>query len=174
MYKEPTTRVSIPGRVYDLIWSDEDFFREVSQNKKASSNNKFPRYDQWCSDEGLHMAFALAGYSLDDVKITATDNSITVSSSSEKGDRDITPKRGSLVESEVDDEAELERKPLPSINYGVIVRGIARRNFQTRFVLNEIFDTTKSKATMKDGLLEIVVPKRAEKKATKNIEIKEG
>jgi HSP20 family molecular chaperone IbpA len=171
MYKGPTARVSIPGKIYDLIWSDEDFFRDVSQNKKVLGNNKFPRYDQWCGDDGLHMAFALAGYSLDDVKITATNNCITVSSS-DKNDKDS--RRPDMSDPESNDEYDIERKPLPSINYGVIVRGIARRSFQTRFVLNEMFDTAKSVATMKDGLLEIVVPKRVEKKPTKIIEVKEG
>lgn len=167
MSKEAVTRVSIPGKIYDLIWSDEEFFRDMSQNKKASTNNKFPRYDQWCSDDGLHMAFALAGYSASDIKISVRDSEVTVSSFSEKQELEQEP--------EVDDGLEFaERKPLPSVSYGVIVRGIARRNFKTKFVLHQMFDTSMTKASMKNGLLEIVVPKREQDKTTKIIEIKES
>lgn len=167
MSKEAVTRVSIPGKIYDLIWSDEEFFRDMSQNKKALTNNKFPRYDQWCSEDGLHMAFALAGYSASDVKVSIRDSEVTVCSFSEKQEADHEP--------ETDDSLEFtERKALPSVSYGVIVRGIARRNFKTKFVLHQMFDTSMTKATMKNGLLEIVVPKREQDKTTKTIEIKES
>ena len=36
-------RVSISGRIIDLLWMDDEFYREVSALKKASSSNKFPR-----------------------------------------------------------------------------------------------------------------------------------
>jgi len=167
MSKETVIRVSIPGRMYDLIWNDEEFFRDLSQNKKASTTNKFPRYDQWCDEEGLHMAFALAGYSASDIKVSVKDNEITVSSFSEKQEIEH--------EVETDDNSEFtERKALPAVSYGVIVRGIARRNFKTKFVLHQMFDTNMSKASMKNGLLEIIVPKRNHEKTTKLIEIKEN
>lgn len=167
MSKEAVIRVSIPGRMYDLIWNDEEFFRDLSQNKKASTTNRFPRYDQWCDEEGLHMAFALAGYSASDIKVSVKDNEITVSSFAEK--QDLEP------ESENDDNLEFtERKALPSVSYGVIVRGIARRNFKTKFVLHQMFDTNMAMASMKNGLLEVIVPKRTYEKTIKNIEIKEN
>lgn len=167
MSKEAVTRVSIPGKIYDLIWSDEEFFRDISQSKKASTANKFPRYDQWCNEDGLHMAFALAGYSASDIKVSIRDSEITVSSFSEKQEPE--------QEVEMEDGLEFsERKALPSVSYGVIVRGIARRNFKTKFVLHQMFDTNMTKATMKNGLLEIVVPKREQDKTTKIIEIKEN
>lgn len=167
MSKEAVVRVSIPGRIYDLIWNDEEFFRDMSQNKKASTTNKFPRYDQWCDEEGLHMAFALAGYSSSDIKISVKDNEVTVSSFAEKQEPEHEP--------EADDGLEFaERKALPSVNYGVIVRGIARRNFKTKFVLHQMFDTNMIKASMKNGLLEIIVPKLDHEKTIKIIEIKEN
>lgn len=167
MSKEAVIRVSIPGRMYDLIWNDEEFFRDLSQNKKASTTNRFPRYDQWCDEEGLHMACALAGYSASDIKVSVKDNEITVSSFAEK--QDLEP------ESENDDNLEFtERKALPSVSYGVIVRGIARRNFKTKFVLHQMFDTNMAMASMKNGLLEVIVPKRTYEKTIKNIEIKEN
>jgi len=168
MSKDAAIRVSVPGRIYDLFWNDEEFYREISQNKKATTtSNKFPKYDQWCADDGLHMAFALAGYSASDIKISVKDNEIVVSSFSEKQE----------VEQEVESEDGLEfseRKALPSVSYGIIVRGIARRNFKTKFILHQMFDTIMTKATMKNGLLEIVVPRKKEETNQRFIEIKEN
>lgn len=167
MSKDVTARVSIPGKIYDLVWNDEEFYREISQNKKALQTNKFPRYDQWCSDNGLHMAFALAGYSSSDIKISIRDSEMIVSSISERQD--------SEPESEVDENGDiLERKALPAVQYGVIVRGIARRSFKTKFVLHKMFDLDMTIATMKNGLLEIVVPRKKEENIQRFITIKES
>jgi len=171
MSKENTARISIPGKVYDLLWNDEEFYSFLSQNKKALTSNKFPRYDQWCGEDGLHMAFALAGYSSSDIKISTNNNEITVSSFVDKQESD-----GEIEVARTPDDLPdlVERRPMPSVSYGVIVRGIARRNFKTKFVLNRMFDTSMATATMKNGLLEIVVPKRIEQETTRNIEIKEN
>jgi len=183
MSKEAITRVSIPGKIYDLIWSDEEFFRDISQNKKAITTSKFPKYDQWCSDDGLHMAFALAGYSAEDITILVKGSEINVCSkqsniqSEEMSDLEFVKK---LAESVQEHEENGDgffpplKKPSTSVSLGVIVRGIARRSFKTRFVLNEMFDLSMTKASMKNGLLEIVVPKREQDKTTKTIEIKEN
>jgi len=166
MNKEHTMRVSIPGKIYDLIWNDEEFFRDISSNKKASSANKFPRYDQWCTDDGLHMAFALAGYSASDIKISVINNEISVSSVSDSQEPE--------TDMEIDETIVVpERKALPSVNYGIIIRGIARRSFKTKFVLHQIFDTSMTMASMKNGLLEIVIPKINQENIIKTIEVKE-
>lgn len=167
MSKDATARVSIPGKIYELIWNDEEFYRDISQNKKTLSTNKFPRYDQWCTEEGLHMAFALAGYSISDIKILVKDNEITVSSLSEKQESD--------QDFDIEESGEIpERKPSPSVHMGVIVRGIARRNFKTKFVLHKSFDANAAKATMKNGLLEILIPKKKQETTPNFIEIKEN
>jgi HSP20 family molecular chaperone IbpA len=177
------SRVSISGKINDLIWNDEEFYNYLSQHKKASAANKFPRYDQWYSEEdGLHMAFALAGYSIDDISIFVSDSELTVSSNSQRipdessadHDKDLINKR-SEVPNLMDDELLYipPKKPSSSVTLGVIVRGIARRSFRTKFVLNNHFDLTMTSATMKNGLLEVVIPKKKEVDRLKIIEIKE-
>ena len=45
--KQGVVRMSVPGKVWDLLWRDDEFYREVCSNKKVSSSGKFPRCDQW-------------------------------------------------------------------------------------------------------------------------------
>lgn len=157
--KEMLNRVSIPGRIVDLLWTDDEFFRDVSSNKKVSSAGKFPRCDQWCDECGFHMAFALAGYSPSDVEICVKDNDLYINGIGSKvepvvaavsdvvtaGDEDYPPKHPNLA-----------------VQQGMIVRGIARRNFKTKYFINPSFDLSKINASMKNGLLEVVIPKREE------------
>ena len=170
MNKELISRVSVPSRVIELLWTDDEFCREVSSNKKVSGQNKFPRCDQWCDEEGFHMAFALAGYSSEDLSIDVCDNHVMISGVGPKtsvyigeGDSDIS-------------EEENEEYPVPTpqliVQRGVIVRGIARRSFRVSFFINPAFDTEKTTAFMKNGLLELVMP-RAKVFGPKSIEIME-
>ena len=148
-------RVSVPGRIMDLIWSDDEFFRDISSNKKVSASGKFPKCDQWCDDEGFHMAFALAGYSPSDLGLMTTGNEIQLNGI---GDRSDFPEDNNDLQREDGDEYPA-RTPRPVVHQGVIVRGIARRNFKAKFIINKLFDVSRTKATMKNGLLEIIVPK---------------
>jgi len=157
MMKETLNRVSIPGRVLDLLWSDDEFFRDVISNKKTSSAGKFPRCDQWCDEEGFHMAFALAGYSPGDVTISVKSSELFISGVGNKVE----------VSEEKSPEGEDEypaKVPKPGVQQGIIVRGIARRNFKTKYFINTSFDLAKASSTMKNGLLEILVPKKEEVK----------
>jgi HSP20 family molecular chaperone IbpA len=160
------SRVSIPARVLDLLWTDDEFFREVSSNKKVSSSGKFPRCDQWCDESGFHMAFALAGYSPGDVTLAAKGNEIQITGSGNK-----------LEAIEHMPDPDLEEYPAKAPNIvvqkGLISRGIARRNFKTRFYINKIFDVSRTSASMKDGLLELTVP-RKEEEASQVISIREN
>ena len=190
MTKENTLlRVSIPGKIHDLIWNDEEFYNVISQNKKAITAGKFPKYDQWCSDDGLHMAFALAGYSSEDVIVSIKGSELTVCSKQAKTQSDEMSEIESTLEfvkklNEVVQENKENgdglfptietKKPSFSVSMGVIVRGIARRSFKTRFVLNEMFDLSMTKASMKNGLLEIVVPKKEHETKLMIVEIKEN
>ena len=148
-------RVSVPGRVWDLLWSDDSFYREVCSNKKVSSSGKFPRCDQWCDESGFHMAFALAGYSPGDIEISVYDNEITIKGVCEKLDAPQT-----RVADPSDEEDYPALTPSLAVQKGMILRGIARRNFQTKYYINPSFDLSRTSATMKNGLLELVVPAR--------------
>jgi len=151
--KEVLSRVSVPGRIFDLLWSDDEFYREVSSNKKVSSAGKFPRCDQWCDEEGFHMAFALAGYSPSDVAVVADGSLLCISGVGAKVD-------GIIGKSSEGQEDEYPPKaPKAGVQQGMIVRGIARRNFRAKYSIHPGFNLKLSTASMKDGLLEIFVPK---------------
>ncbi len=154
--KETLNRVSVPGRIFDLLWADDEFYREVGGNKKVTSAGKFPRCDQWCDESGFHMAFALAGYSPADVSITVEGSLLCIGGIGNKvdGTRD-TSSDGQLEQS---DEYP-PKSPRPGVQQGMIVRGIARRNFRAKYFIHSEFDLKFSTASMKDGMLEVVVPR---------------
>lgn len=176
MKKEPLSRVSIPGRVLDLLWADDEFFRDVTSHKKASSSGKFPRCDQWCDEAGFHMAFALAGYSPCDVTVCVRHNElyveglgskVDVSSLSTSADADAS--MGVTVDGDDEYPAKI---PKLGVQHGIIVRGIARRNFKTKYFINSSFELSKTKASMKNGLLEVLIP-RKEEEISRSIKIEE-
>lgn len=166
--KEALNRVSIPGRIIDLLWTDEEYFRDVSGGKKVSNSGKFPRCDQWCEKDGLHMAFALAGYSPEDISVSVLSNQVFISGTSSK--LETNPEDSASLSQEEDEYPAKEPKKI--IQQGMIVRGIARRNFRVNFYINPAFDVKRSEAKMKNGLLEIVVP-RGEVCASIDLKIKE-
>jgi HSP20 family protein len=129
------SRVCMPSKVVELLWNDESFYREVEGNKKVTIS-KFPKYDQWCDDKYLNMTFALAGYSKDDIDLEITGNKLIL--------RNINNMKNP------DDK---------SLQQGFIIRGIARRDFKLGFELSSEFDLDKAEANMKNGLLNIKVPK---------------
>jgi HSP20 family molecular chaperone IbpA len=153
--KDKVIRLSIPGKVYDLLWSDDEFYRDVTGHKKVSSAGAFPKVDQWCDEEGFHMAFALAGYSPDNVRLETCANELIVTGTRNKIEQD------SELQSQSDDEDEYPAKtPNLRVQQGIIVRGIARRNFKTKYFINYNFDLSRVHASMENGLLEILIPKR--------------
>jgi HSP20 family molecular chaperone IbpA len=166
--KDVVNRVSLPARVLDLLWTDDEFFREVSSNKKVSSSGKFPRCDQWCDDRGFHMAFALAGYSPKDVALEAKGSEICIIGSGTKlasiePAENISVESHSIVTTVRSGEEEYPAKaPNIIVQKGMIVRGIARRNFKSRFYINQSFDVERVTASMKDGLLELTFPRKRE------------
>jgi HSP20 family molecular chaperone IbpA len=187
-------RVSIPGKINDLIWCDEEFYNFIAQNKKAQITSKFPRYDQWCADDGLYMAFALAGYSAADVNITTRGNELLISSNDDTSNdskyfesdqkdidntNDMVENLSNAFESLSDDQSAVIdakiKRPYKSthVDFGVIVRGIARRKFKTKFVLNDMFDLGMIKASMKNGLLEVFIPRKEHETKQVLVEIKE-
>lgn len=179
------SRISIPGRLIQLLLNDDDFFQQVSLLKKASSSGSFPKYDQWCDEFGFHMEFALAGYSKKDLEVLSVGQEIIIRSQRTESPPptaefedftdfcpmvvDVAPQPDKAQETKV-----ITRKPnAPKINRGAIVRGIARRNFEVSFLIGQEFDTSSTKAIAKDGLLHLMVPAKTEI-VTKAIEIVSG
>jgi len=166
--KEALSRISIPGRVLDLLWSDDEYFRDVTSHKKTSSAGKFPRCDQWCDDVGFHMAFALAGYSTKDIQVQTSGYELYISGVGTK--QEVTKDASHSGNEESDDYP--AKHPNLQIQQGMIVRGIARRNFKTKYFMSPDFDLSRAKALMTNGLLEVVVP-RTKASALNNISIME-
>tara|TARA_R110000824_G_scaffold105355_1_gene249225 strand:- start:16 stop:519 length:504 start_codon:yes stop_codon:yes gene_type:complete len=160
--KEILSRVSLPGRVIDLIWSDDEYYRDIISNKKVTSAGKFPRCDQWCDKGGFHLAFALAGYSPEDVEVFASLNEIHIHGQGLKA----TSESPAVTEEELEDNYP-SKEPKLGVQTGMIVRGIARRNFKTKYFINQFFDTSRATAIMSNGLLEIIIPESKNKNLEK-------
>lgn len=112
------------------------------------------------------MAFALAGYSPSDVSVNTKNNELYIEGLGNK----ISPvESDNSIETP---EGEYPAKvPVIGVQNGMIVRGIARRNFKAKYFINPLFNLTLAKASMKDGLLEVVIPRKSEVELTKiNIE----
>ena len=147
---------SIPAKFIELLWSDPDFFAEVSRIKKVTNTWNFPKSDQWNDDAGLHMNFALAGYSPDDIRITVEGNLLIINSAG-IDDIKVVESPEEIVETTEDRERKVK------IHYGLISRGIARRSFDVKFVIADEFNLSKIHASMKCGLLDLTIPHREEK-----------
>lgn len=172
MNRSKSSRISVPGRVVQLMLHDDEFFREVMSLKKASTAGSFPKYDQWCDAEGFHMEFALAGYAKKDLEVCYSGQDLIVRSVRSTQDSQSINTNESLEE-EVIPEVITRSTSSPKIQQGAIVRGIARRNFSTNFFISQEFDISSTVATVKDGLLHLVIPAKSEITA-KTIEIKNG
>lgn len=172
MNRSKSSRISVPGRVVQLMLHDDEFFREVMNLKKASTAGSFPKYDQWCDAEGFHMEFALAGYAKKDLEVCYSGQDLIVRSVRSTQDSQSINTNESLEE-EVIPEVITRSTSSPKIQQGAIVRGIARRNFSTNFFISQEFDISSTVATVKDGLLHLVIPAKSEITA-KTIEIKNG
>lgn len=142
--KRNYTRFSLPGRIVDLLYCDDEFYRYVTKNKKAKET-VFPKYNTYRDAEGFNMVFALAGYSSKDVSIEFFGDELTISS---QGVQENTP--GSFTDSPENAKSSVQR--------GYIVRGIARRKFIAKFQISNLFDITQARALMKDGELHITIP----------------
>jgi len=148
MGKLEKKRCVIPGKIIDLLLIDDDILNESAKIKKYFSAN-FPRSDQFTSDNGFHIHFALAGYSPESVKIRALNPYIYVSSMKNK--ENAQENRDSASE-------ELEEEPRYSFSKGMFSRGIAQRDFDIKYLISEEFDVESLEAEMVHGLLKIRIP----------------
>ncbi len=152
-------RYSVPAKLVELLFIDDAFFNEVSKIKKASTDRRFPKTDQWASDSGFNMKFALAGYSIEDVMIVTSKNTIQIKSDGLDEEKYVPP-----VLAEDDDAYKAYSKGVNTKIYtGYVSRGIARRSFELKYIISEEFDVSSTEAYMQDGLLHIFVPNSSSK-----------
>lgn len=144
-------RVTVPCRIIDNLYNDEEFFREVTSLKKISLS-RFPKNDQWVSEDGFHMVFALAGYGPEDLSVQVCGSRVTISSNGQLP----------LVEE--------DQKPKQVVSHGVVNRGIARRNFKVSYFISEEFESSLVRAKMEKGLLTLTIPHKTDQEV-KNISI---
>ncbi len=140
-------RVTVPCKIIDHLYNDEEFFRDVTSLKKVSLS-RFPKNDQWVSEEGFHMVFALAGYGPEDLSLEVSGSRVIISSKEQ-----LPP-------------VEEGTRPKQVVSHGVVNRGIARRNFKVSYFISEEFDASMLSASMNKGLLTIMIPHRV------NMEVK--
>jgi HSP20 family molecular chaperone IbpA len=155
-------RYSIPANLVEQMFLDENFFEKVSKIKSISN---FPRMDQWASDQGFNMSFALAGYSEEDVTISAYRNIIRIQSEKVEDDKYSPP-----VPKDDDAFIEYSKEGKAAVMSGHIFRGIARRSFDRSYLISEEFDASRAMAHMENGLLHILIPFQ-EMNVVKNIDI---
>ena len=162
---ETNSRLSLPGRIMNLLLTDDQFYREVAQNKKAALPN-FPKYDQWSDDDGFNMEFALAGFSNEDLLVSYHGYTLCIESGGSSTQAHSNPLEVAPACEETTNDLgdEYSKETSPKLTCGVIVRGIARRSFRVDFFISPIFDLKKVSASMSNGLLNIFIPRCAEHK----------
>ena len=169
-------RISIPLKIKRSLFYDDQFFREACKIIKLETNTSFPKQDQWCDETGLfHIEFALAGYSPSDLEIIVEQDELVVRSvknerfENSESERDKAASisydslyglaDGSLVES-AQDNSDKKIVPKAKMQNGIISRGIARRSFTYGLVLSGEYDLNNMSASMENGLLHVIVPKK--------------
>jgi len=153
--KKNQIRFSLPGRIVDLLYCDDEFYRDVIKNKKAKEA-VFPKYNTWRGEDGFHMVFALAGYSPSDVNVEFFGDELIISSPGVQDEESV-----SFTDS--------PENAKSSVSRGYIVRGIARRKFLVKFQISNQFDMIGAQAQMKDGELRITIPESNAKRTSVEI-----
>ena len=137
-------KMCLDSKVVESLFIDDEFFSHVSSYKKINSG-RYPKTDQWCDEEYFNLAFALAGFSPEDISVVIKGNTLWVST--EKIIR------------------EKEKET------GFIHRGIAKRAFKKGYFLYDSLNGNKAKAEMKNGLLTIKIPFCSEESEERKIEV---
>jgi HSP20 family molecular chaperone IbpA len=164
-------RYSIPAKILELLYCNDQFFNDVSKINKGTYLSNFPKTDEWRDDAGFNISFALAGYSPEDIFIEVENNILSVKGN---GLDSISNLNSTPTQPEQEDSfQEYSKESRPRIHIGSISRGIARRKFLVRFLISEEFDTMKASASMRHGLLHVVIPVK-ENQNYKIIKIKDG
>lgn len=153
-------RYSIPAKILELLYTNDQFFNEVTKLNKASNIPNFPRTDEWRDDSGFNISFALAGYAPEDISVEVEGNILTVKGNGlDSIANQSTPVEESDASKEYSEYSSKEGRP--RIHIGSISRGIARRKFSVKLLISEEFDADFANANMQHGLLHIVIPYRS-------------
>lgn len=144
---ESIYRYALPGKIYKSLFTNKEFIDHIFSFKKVMLYQNFPRVDQYIErdnsgKECFKFALALAGYNSSDILISVDSitNMLTIESSFED---DLLKKQSDLDSDKV-----------------FMVKSIAKRAFKISFYLHVSYDVDNSLAQMKDGLLEVSIPKR--------------
>jgi len=159
-------RCLIPGKLTELLWNNNEFYDAVVKRVNVSN---FPRNDQWVDEEGFNMVFALAGYSPEDVNISYKNNELILNGQGVPNSLPDEPEN----DPNGDPLEEYNRKAKIAIHHGIISRGIARRSFKISYTIANCFDCSQANALMRNGLLQVIIP-RKEEAVERNIEINRG
>ena len=131
MILDRNNKFCIDEKIVSGIFKDDEFFNHVKSYKKLSTS-RFPKTDQWCDDKFFNLAFALAGFSPEDIEVSLIGRRLFVSHSKA-------------------DQEDLRTS-------GFIHRGIAKRSFRKGYYMDNSLDLEKLSVSMKDGLLTVKVP----------------
>jgi HSP20 family molecular chaperone IbpA len=143
------TRHLLGERLFSTDLLFKNFFdRDVDFGSFMEAKPDYP-VDVFIQNENLCFDIACVGLEKDDIKVSVEGNTLKVAY-----------KKPSIESNPSDEEA-------PSYMH----RGIARRSFDMGWKVSPDYDLTDLDATMKNGLLQITVPK-SEKAKAKFIEIK--
>lgn len=153
MKTEMKKRYSVPAKLVEGLFTDDGFFTEVIKLKKSST---FPKMDEWVDEAGFNMNFALAGYSPQDIEIKMNGNVIEIRSQKLEDERYIAPEPPK--EDSPDLLQEYSKDVNTKIHKGYIIRGIARRGFDVKYLVSEEFNVAQAQAFMEHGLLHILIP----------------
>ena len=124
-------KMCLDAKIIESLFLDDEFFSHVSSYKKINSG-RYPKTDQWCDDTGFNLAFALAGFSIDDIEIYYEERTLWICTKKKEGDKNPET--------------------------GFIHRGIAKRSFKKGYFLDSNLNINEIKSKMKNGLLTINIP----------------
>jgi HSP20 family molecular chaperone IbpA len=162
-------RYSIPAKILESLYCNDQFFNEVAKINKGGYLVNFPKTDEWRDDAGFNISFALAGYAPEDISVEVENNTLVIKGNGLDSISNVSP---SPNEQE-DSFQEYTKEGRPRIHIGSISRGIARRKFSVRLLISEEFDIMNTSAVMKHGLLHVLIPVK-ETTNYRVIKIKDG
>jgi len=136
-------KMCLDSKIIESLFVDDEFFSHVSSYKKINSG-RYPKTDQWCDEENFNLAFALAGFSPEDISVVVRDNVLWVSTEKAEKEKEVS---------------------------GFIHRGIAKRAFKKGYFLDRSLNLKMTDAKMKNGLLTIRIPFSKDAQKEINIEV---
>lgn len=123
-------KMCLDSKIVESLFVDDEFFSHVSSYKRINSG-RYPKTDQWCDENYFNLAFALAGFSSEDISIVVKDNVLWVATEKVEKEKEAS---------------------------GFIHRGIAKRAFKRGYFLDRSLNSKLAEAKMKNGLLTIKIP----------------